>query len=500
MRFRAVFTLLLASLAAGVPARLASGAILEGTVLDNAAARPLARSRVALTTLQNGYEIPLKTVLTGSGGNFRFDGLPAGTYFLTASRTGYQTARYGQKRWDGAGAPIILAAEAEFSCELRLRRLGAVNGTVLDENGVGLPGNTVTAYLAGSRPLRIAGSAVSDDRGIYRIAGLQPGVYYIRSGPQKLEDERSLLPTFFGQPSPAPVSVDLDSETGPIDIQPVAGSLGHLRGRITGAPVSWVWLFSDTGSKQTTPNPAGEFTFDQLAPGDYELLARAAAGSVAAYGKLRIRSGANEAVLAAAPMPMVRIRIEESEAKPVDPGRITTSLKRRGFSEQLPIPQPVPMLTGNGGLEVTPGEYVVVVQTSPEYYVRSVRAQDARELNVVEALPDRTVEVVITVSSRPSVLTGKVSVPGGPPVAGAPVFLDPLDQELRVRLGGTRMARSDAGGVYRFPGLPPGDYQVFSSFEFDSPQEQDFKSVPVKVVTIQEGAEVSLDLDLYGSM
>lgn len=500
MRLRTALPLLLACVVTGVPARLAVGAVLEGTVLDYAAARPLARSRVALTTVRNGYELPLKTVLTGSGGNFRFEGLPAGTYFLTASRAGYQPARYGQKRWDGAGAPIVLGADSEFSCELRLRRLGAVSGTVLDENGIGLPGNTVTAYLADSRPLRAAGSAVSDDRGIYRIAGLQPGVYYIRTGPQKLEDERSLLPTFFGQPSPAPVSVNLDSETGPIDIQPVAGSLGYLRGRITGAPVSSVWLFSDTGSKQTTPNAAGEFTFDQLAPGDYELLGRAASGSVAAYGKLRIRSGANQVVLTAAAIPLVRIRIEESEAKPVDPKRITISLKRQGLSEQLPIPQPPPMLTGNGVLEVMPGEYVATVQTSPEYYVRSVRAQDAPELNVVEALPGRTVEVVVTVSSRPAVLSGKVTAPGGAPVAGAPVFLDALDPELRVRLGGIRMARSDAEGVYRFPGLPPGDYQVFSSFEFDSPREQDFKSVPVKVVTIQEGAEAALDLDLYGSM
>ncbi len=504
MQFRDVFLLLLVSLGLALSAHTVRAAALDGTVIDSATSRPLARCQVALTALQNGYELPLKTALTGSGGSFRFDGLQAGTYFLTVRRNGYRPANYGQKRWDAAGAPIVLGANSEFSAEFRLGRLGAISGTVLDENGIGLPGNTVTAYVTGSRPLRIAGSAVSDDRGIYRIAGLDPGTYYIRSGPQKLEDERSLLPTFFGQisgtPDAAPVSVELDRETGPIDIQPQAGSLGYLKGRITGAPMAWVWLFSETGRKQATPGAAGEFTFDQLAPGEYELLARASSGSLAAYRKLRIQSGANEVTLAAAAMPLVRIRTEESEAKPAIPGRVTVSLKRKGFSEQLPIAQPVPMLSGGGVLEVMPGEYVASAQTAREYYVRSVRAQDARDLNVVEALPGRTTDLVVVVSSRPAVLSGKVTVPGGQTVAGAPVFLDPLDPELRIRLDGGRVARSDGAGVYRFTGLPPGDYQVFSSFEFQSPQEADFKRVPVKVVTLQEGGEAALDLDLFGSM
>ncbi len=491
---------LLLSLGLAVTAPAALAAVLEGTVLDNSTSRPLARCEVGLATLQNGYEVPLKPTLTDSGGRFRFDALQAGTYFLTARRNGYQPARYGQKRWDGAGSSIVLAADGQFFAEFRLQRSGAVSGTVLDENRIGLPGNTVTAYEAGAPPLRIAGSAVSDDRGVFRIAGLQPGAYYVRTGPQTLEDGRGLLPTFFGYPETKPVFVELDRETGQIDIQPEAGSLGYLRGRFSGGAMAAVWLFSETGTRQTTPGAGGEFTIDQLAPGDYELIAQDAMGSSVAYRKLRIRSGANEVTLAPAGKPLVRIRIEEGDAKPVDPMRVTVSLTRKGFSERLPVAQPVPMLSGAGALQVMPGEYAAVVQTSREYYVRSVRAQDSRDPNTIEALPGAATDLLIVLGSRPGTLSGKVTVAGGQTVAGAMVFLDPLTAELRTRLGGTRVVRADGAGAYRFEGLPPGDYQVFSSFEFQNPQESDFKRVPVKVVSLQEGAQATVDLELFGSL
>ena len=76
-----------------------------------------------------------------------------------------------------------------------MRHKGALTGRVLDENGVGTPGVPVVAYRA-RLPLRTAGSSTSDDRGVFRIGGLEPGRYWVRSGAHTLEDRTGWLPTF----------------------------------------------------------------------------------------------------------------------------------------------------------------------------------------------------------------------------------------------------------------------------------------------------------------
>src|SRR5216117_4457182 len=92
---------------------------------------------------------------------------------LTAVRDGYFPAAYGQRLPIGRGTPIQVTAESDLFAELRLRRKGAITGRVLDENGVARAGVSVLAYRA-RLPLRSAGTAVSDDRGVFRIHGLDP--------------------------------------------------------------------------------------------------------------------------------------------------------------------------------------------------------------------------------------------------------------------------------------------------------------------------------------
>jgi hypothetical protein len=73
--------------------------------------------------------------------------------------------------------------------------MGAISGRVLDENGVGLQRITVLTYHA-RFPLRSVAEAKSDDRRVYRIAGLDPGRYWLRTAAAILDDGSGLLPTF----------------------------------------------------------------------------------------------------------------------------------------------------------------------------------------------------------------------------------------------------------------------------------------------------------------
>lgn len=112
-----------------------------------------------------------------------------------------------------------------------MRRMGAITGRVLDENGIGLSDADVLAYRAGL-PLGIAGQAVSDDRGVYRIHGLDPGKYWVRAGPQTLEDGSGLLPAFGPEALESRDArvyhVAVDTETKDVDLRPPAGSLLRL--------------------------------------------------------------------------------------------------------------------------------------------------------------------------------------------------------------------------------------------------------------------------------
>jgi len=128
----------------------------------------------------------------------------------------------------------VVEKDSLFTAELRLSRFGAVSATVVDENGVGIPAVSVSAYKDG-RPSRPAGQSSSDDRGVFRIAGLEPGAYRIRTNPKQPEDQSGLLPTYFGDSAGAdgsiPVTVRLDDEAGGLMIRPAPGRLLRANGR-----------------------------------------------------------------------------------------------------------------------------------------------------------------------------------------------------------------------------------------------------------------------------
>src|SRR5205814_7105447 len=133
--------------------------------------RPLMRTVVRLDRVPEGTgarEQPLVT-RAGRAGQFVFASVTSGIYILNAVRDGYFPVAYGQRLPIGRGTPIQVTADSDLFAELRMRRKGAITGRVLDENGVATARIPILAYPA-RLPLRSAGSAVSDDRGVFRIS------------------------------------------------------------------------------------------------------------------------------------------------------------------------------------------------------------------------------------------------------------------------------------------------------------------------------------------
>ncbi|HXJ42714.1 MAG TPA: carboxypeptidase-like regulatory domain-containing protein, partial [Bryobacteraceae bacterium] len=174
----------------------ATAAVLQGVVLDEETGNPLARTTVTLTPLPGVAASPV-VIMTGDRGAFSILSVRVGWYLLKTSRRGYADTEAGQMRPGRPGMPFEVQPDAQSAFfQIRMRRLAAVTGSVLDENSVGIPEWPVHIYTA-RKPVRRVAEGKTDDRGVFRVGALDPGAYLVRSGPGLLEDQSGLVPTFY---------------------------------------------------------------------------------------------------------------------------------------------------------------------------------------------------------------------------------------------------------------------------------------------------------------
>src|SRR4029077_16465380 len=98
----------------------------------------------------------------------------------------YIQLSYGQRRPLQAGTPLqLLDGQQLKSVDFALPKGGVISGRVSDESGDVMPGVMVAVmryqYQQGDRRLVPSGQGQTDDRGIYRVWGLNPGDYYVRA-------------------------------------------------------------------------------------------------------------------------------------------------------------------------------------------------------------------------------------------------------------------------------------------------------------------------------
>jgi protocatechuate 3,4-dioxygenase beta subunit len=160
-------------------------AVVSGSIVVTGTGQPARRARVTLTATQGGGS---RTTMTDDNGQFVFSGVAAGRYNLSASKAGHVAVNYGQSRPGRPGTPIQLGDGEKFAATLQLPRGSVITGTVVDEHGEATPGIQVRVmrYVmqGGRRTLQQSGAGSTDDRGIYRLYGLQPGEYIVSAVPR----------------------------------------------------------------------------------------------------------------------------------------------------------------------------------------------------------------------------------------------------------------------------------------------------------------------------
>lgn len=499
---------------------VADAAVIQGIVLDNMTGRPLARTRVVLESIERGGVVAQSTS-TGSNGQFEFAKLPAGWYLVSAERVAFATARHGQKLWNSPGVPLHLEEDASQFLTLRMRRLGAITGMVLDENEVGLPQVNVMAYRD-ARPPVLAGRARADDLGVYRVGMLEPGRYFIRTGPKRLSEDFNLVPTFHRETlrldEALPVEVRMEEQTSEVNVKPAPGKLVTLSVQVLpfGAGSVPLLLVSEMGRIRGVTNVQGHYTFPGLAPGRYELFAgnqaveshtgpssRVRAEPHAAYSTLYLanESEGHKAILS--PVAVVAAAVEDQSGSPVIADNVVLWTRRKdlaGARDAQRLPGRV--------VKLPPGRWEVRLETPSEMYPVSASIPGTRQSTAGSAsradgwtevyAPDYGYSALrVIVSRRPAGIHGKVTASLGEAVVGAPVYLEAWDERENKRLGEIRQTLTNAQGGFRFSGLAPGVYRIISSFDFIAPNEELMQALSPKVVKAGEGEDVAAGLSLY---
>jgi protocatechuate 3,4-dioxygenase beta subunit len=495
-------TLLLAALCCSA----AHAAVIRGVVLDRSTGRALARSLVTLRPVEGVGGKP-QSVRADRTGQFAFS-VSAGMYLLRASRDGFAPFQYGQKEWKSAGKPMSVEQDGSLYLDIRLRRYAAISGTVLDENEIGIPDQKAIAYPA-TQPLRIAATATTDDRGIYRIHGLEPGTYYVRTAAKQLEDGSGLLPTFHKETMAVDqsitVDVDLDQQADDIDIRPLPGKLFRVYGRVVygpPTPLITLSLISDVGRVQT--KTAGAFAFEHIAPGNYQLIADGddpyGRGKLGTYQEISVDRD-TELQVHVTSWRETEFRTQDEKGNRVDPDTAKITARRKdldggGRPEVLKLVNDRAALgPGRWEMSVVPPAGYYPVQLTGSY--SGADSQSGRADGWNDVYLRGFDAITIKLSSHPASVHGVVSGPGHDPAPGAPVYLEAFDKGTQKRLGELRTTRTDLRGQYHFNGLAPGLYRILGTFEYEKPDSDTMEAAGARSLTLSDATDTTQDLDLY---
>lgn len=458
-----------------------------------------------------------QSVTTDNQGAFVFRDLPAGSYRLRAAPSQYEAQYlavvFGAKKPNGPGSQdfgrTLTVADGQTleGVTLTLPRGCVIAGQVTDENGTPLARVQIRGTLySPSVPRGLSvGGASTDDRGQFRLFGLQPGDYLIAAQapngtfmpPNQKESSEpriGFLTTFFpGTPDEGAaqrVHVDTGAEVAGVDIRMASGRLFHIEGTVVdsqGRPVRASGSLAQGNGTASMmgggfgTDPQGHFQMQNVQPGEYRLVVRAA----------QIGPQGPQATGQPAPQEMAVLPLSvqddiENVLVRLSPGVTITG--QVTFDSGLP-PLPAGMTSPRVSVMVAPGDPVnmpgignvrgVAAESDLTFTLKGLMGEylvrgntDGASLKSV--LLDGGVDitdtphefkdgdhVVLVMTTRTSVVQGTVTDGTGAPVTDALVILFPEDQGAwRQNSTRVRRATTDQNGQFRLTGVLAGQYLI----------------------------------------
>jgi hypothetical protein len=483
----------------------AGTAMLRGQVVS-ADGTPLRRAQVRAMS-QDGRGSGGMTS-TDAQGRFEIKELPAGRYSITASKAGYVTMQFGQRRVDQPGGTIldVLDNQVVERIQFALVRGGVITGRVLDEFGEPIAGVQVSAqryrYIGGSRRMVPSGGDQTDDQGSFRIYGLAPGEYFV-SGTLRSQmmsmpgmntnEVEGFAPSYYPGTSNAAeaqrVNVKGGQELSGINFALTAARLARVRGRVTtpsgeapGAPLMVMVTSRDTSQMMTMMMSSaqtradGTFQLAGLAPGSYNVTARPMGipGPRQEIGQVRLTVGNEDVdnlmiVMAAGALARGSITTDEGTPLPVAPQRV-----RLFASSADPMPDftasgpSMPIVNDDWTFEMgglIDRRFIRASLAEPgDWFLKAVyyRDQDVTD-TPYEFVPGQVLEGFQVVFTRKvNEVTGLVRDEKGQPVLDSSIIIFPGEpSQWTFQSRYMRTARVDQEGRFRLRNLPPhDDYRI----------------------------------------
>jgi hypothetical protein len=473
--------------------------IIRGRVVASDTGSPIRRVQVRAFS---GEFRDSRMASTDAQGRFELRDLPAGRWELSASKAGFVSLRYGQRRPFEPGRPIELGdGETMTRADFVLPRGAAMTGRIVDEFGDPVAGARVNAMryqsMQGQRRLTPTGQGdQTDDTGAFRIYGLPPGDYYVSASLQSgrfmgedSSDRTSYAPTYFpgsGNVAEAQrVSIRIGEELPnvsfallPTKAVRVSGTVVDSRGqRVSSGFVmlqdasSSIDMFMERFAGRVRPD--GSFIVSNVTPGAYTITVNSGFGggddNETATASITVGNddlpGIN-LVTSRGSTVVGTIVAAEGSAGTLNPAGVTV------------FPQPVQMNTmmmgsrparveSDGSFKVggLSGRRVFRVNGLPNTWMLQrvlLNGQDITDTGVEFKGTEEVSGLQILVTDRVTELNGKVTNQKGEPTRDYTVVVFPEDSDKWTHPSRyLRSARADQEGLFKIRALPP-DVQYYA--------------------------------------
>jgi hypothetical protein len=442
------------------PEPVGTGAIL-GTVVSTATGQPVDGVRLILSG--GGLHGP-RQIVTDDDGRFGFAKLPAGEFTLRASKTGYVSVSYGQKepRPGWPGTPITLVDGQQIKdLSFPVPPGGVITGVIFDEKNrpsVATPVRVMRWTMqSGERMLTSAGSATTDDRGIYRIYGLPPGDYLVAAVPRNVNTGEFVY---------------------------AMGDLAQAEAMsFTGAMVRYEAVAASGGQTITVmrPDASGSPTDP---PGDgYAPVYYPGTVQLANAGTVSIRPSEERGAVDVRLMRVPMSRIEGVVSMPVGMPVANVQVRLVNIAEQVPGVSTQTARAGADGrfrfTSVPPGQYRIAATGDHRETTRvpAAAGQPARSVTTTSKL---WASSDLTVSGAPVTdlmlalaqgfpVSGRIHFePGGtttvpPDLRRVRLTLSPFGQLASASGASSVSVAVEADGRFTFPNVVPGQYRLRSA-------------------------------------
>ena len=521
----------------------AGTAVIAGIVTtDEQTPRPVRRALVTLSGGSSGNT----QVVTDDGGRFAFAELRAGRYTLAAEKPAYVKSYYGSKRIARGPGTLLAIADGQRVTDvvIKLLRGAVIDGAVVDENGIPVSSAQVRAQLPvvtnGERRLVSPPApqqwATTDDRGRYRLYGLPPGDYVVRSGgggslsggdvrlttaaafeaasrtsasnpAQDAAPHVTRGTAFF--PGVADVAVAEvitlaagEERTG-VDIRSGLVRASRIEGTIvgpTGQPIRNVLvgvanisagsLWGSPG--MVRPGPDGRFTLSGLMPGRYLFFGRGTEGEEAATPVATLPLWTEtEVTVAEVDVPDVvvqfspgisvsgRLAFQGMQPVPdVSKLRLTLGAVPSIAGAAVSLPPLSPQQDGSFTFKgVAPGRYRLAISGNVGWSLRAAMLDGTDVLDtMLEVHTGREIrDIVVTLIDRPTEIAGTLVDELGRPTPEYGIVVFSTDRSLWTKAP-RRMSgivKVSSDGRFNVTGLPPGEYFLTALTDLDPTQLND---------------------------